>query len=509
MVRTRSNISGKTQETSTKDMKRSKKAKPNAPRRGISQTERADNPSVPENTGDPATIIMDPVPISQVPFQEIQERRASSDGDPPSPGNPNHLLVEDEEMVHSVPTAAELRENLIIEQIDEICPTIEQIGALNSSPSDRIEKNIHDLSNEERETEIPTEAPKIDFQPSLLNTEHITAPSVETMLPTPSGKTLRKRKRVDPFEGADPRAKRPNDFPISARPPREKLEDNEQITEALVNSQMLGTVTNIEPYEENVIYEFYSNLGTGTTTPSDPMYGKVYLRGNFYNFTPALINKYMSTSPREEEAEATSEQVAQELTAGNVSFEKNKIKAASLTSKYAILQKIALVNWMPSLHENTVKWSLAELLYKIGKGIKVNFGELVHSQIMNVIESGMPKASLIFPNLIHTLLVQQKFKHQRPTVPVKPLSISVKLRKGTHQNDLKTTTPKENPTDKTTLLKYFQKRLTEIEQEESWISKRHLELKEEKSEDTLVLMNTDEAPLNSNGSFMKKYRRIN
>nr|GLL31311.1 uncharacterized protein LOC109166667 [Ipomoea trifida] len=371
------------------------------------------------------------------------------------------------------------------------------------------------------------------------------------MVPTPSGKTLRKRRRVDPFEGSDPWAKRPDDFPISARPPRgqpnippprkerstkrkmreieeekswnseervgeseeisdhmgprthgkrasrkfttkekgkrvivedsdvqnspsclpkphskkfltkqnatkwdtiiarktinqkllvlEKLEDNEQITEALVNSQMLGTVTNIEPYEENVIYEFYSNLGTGTTTPSDPMYGKVYLRGNFYNFTPALINEYMCTPPREEEAEATSEQVAQELTARNVSFEKNKIKAASLTSKYAILQKIALVNWMPSLHENTVKWSLAELLYKIGKGIKVNFGEMV-------------------PN------------HE------------FKLRKGTHQNDLKTTTPKENPTDKTTLLKYFQKRLTEIEQEESWISKRHLELKEEKSE---------------------------
>nr|GMD45592.1 uncharacterized protein LOC109159961 [Ipomoea batatas] len=240
----------------------------------------------------------------------------------------------------------------------------------------------------------------------------------------------------------------------------QKLEDNEQISEALLNSQMLGTVTNIEPYEENAIYEFYSNLGTGTTTPSDPMYGKVYLRGNFYNFTPALINEYMGTSPREEEAEVTSERVAQELTAGNG----------------------PLVNWMPSLHENTVKWSLAELLYKVGKGIKINFGEMVLSQIMNFVESGLPKASLVFPNLIHTLLVQQKFKLQKPMVPVKPLSISVKLRRGTHQNDLKTITPKENPTDKTTPLKYFQKKLTEIEQEESWISKRHLELKEEKSE---------------------------
>nr|GLL37598.1 uncharacterized protein LOC109153798 [Ipomoea trifida] len=179
----------------------------------------------------------------------------------------------------------------------------------------------------------------------------------------------------------------------------EKLEDNEQISEALLNSQMLGTVTNIKPYEEKI---FYSNLGTGTTTSSDPMYGKVYLRGNFYNFTPALINEYMGTSPREEEVEVTSEQVAQELTAGNG----------------------PLVNWMPSLHENTVKWSLVELLYKVGKGIKINFGEM-------------------------------KFKLQKPIVLVKPLSISVKLSRGTHQNDLKTTTPKENPTDKTTLLKYF------------------------------------------------------
>ncbi|XP_031091077.1 uncharacterized protein LOC115996071 [Ipomoea triloba] len=420
MVRTRSNISGKTQETPTKDMKRSKKAKPQAPRRGISQTERVDSSSVPEYTGDPATIVMDPVPISQVPFQEIQESRASPDEDPLSP-------------------------------------------------------------------------------------EHLPTQNVETPVPTPStDKTQRKRKRVDPFEGADPRAKRAEDFPISARPPRgkpnippprkpkankKKQKETEEETswnsekeasETEEISENVGTrtrarkslrkhtakekgkgvaeeesVTNIEPYEESVIHEFYNNLGAGTSTPSDPMYGKIYLRGKFYDFTTSLINDYMGTSTTENSASINSEQVAQELTAGNVSFEKNKIKAASLTSKYAILQKIALVNGMPSLHENTIKLSLAELLYKIGKRIKINFGEIVHNQIMNLVGNGTPKASLIFPNLIYTLLVQQALKQQKPTIPVKTLSITIKLRKGTHQNDLTTTTPKEDPTDKTILLKYF------------------------------------------------------
>nr|GME03465.1 uncharacterized protein LOC109166667 [Ipomoea batatas] len=343
--------------------------------------------------------------------------------------------------------------------------------------------NTEHLTTQNVETPVPT------------RTKHFPTQNVEIPVPTPStDKTERKRKRVDPFEGADPRAKRPEDFPISARPPRgrpnvppprkpktnkkkqketeeeigwnsekeaseteeisenvgtrtrarkalrkhtakekgkavveeesgtqtnksnlpkpystkfltkqnatkwekfttkkiisqkllvlDKMKDSEQISKILTHSQLLGTVTNIESYEESVIHEFYNNLGAGTSTPSDPMYGKIYLRGKFYDFTPSLINDYMGTSTIENSTSINSEQVAQELTAGNVSFEKNKIKAASLTSKYAILQKIALVNWMPSLHENTVKWSLAELLYKIGKRIKINFGEIVHSQIM-------------------------------------------------------------------------------------------------------------------------------
>ncbi|XP_019171008.1 PREDICTED: uncharacterized protein LOC109166520 [Ipomoea nil] len=127
----------------------------------------------------------------------------------------------------------------------------------------------------------------------------------------------------------------------------DRLDNHEQITEALTNRNLLGTVTHVEPYDEHIIQEFllfYCNLTKETTKPSSSLYGKVYIRGNFYDFNPGIINNYMGTSNEEQSVQISSEQIALELTAGNVTFEKGKIKAASLTSKYAILQKIALVN---------------------------------------------------------------------------------------------------------------------------------------------------------------------
>nr|GME07834.1 histone H2B.V2-like [Ipomoea batatas] len=71
--------------SSTKNMRSSKRAKTQVPRRGTSQYDDTSSSPAPTYTGDPATIVMDPVPISQVPFQEIQESRASPIENPPSP----------------------------------------------------------------------------------------------------------------------------------------------------------------------------------------------------------------------------------------------------------------------------------------------------------------------------------------------------------------------------------------------------------------------------------------
>ncbi|XP_019175569.1 PREDICTED: uncharacterized protein LOC109170887 [Ipomoea nil] len=212
------------------------------------------------------------------------------------------------------------------------------------------------------------------------------------------------------------------------------------------------------------------------------MYGKVYVRGKFYDFNQELINEYLGSSNEDQGIQLESEQIALEITAGNVVFEKNKIKAASLTSKYAILQKIALVNWMPSLHESKVKRSLAELLYKIGKGIKVNLGTYIHSQITNIAEDSVSKTCLIFPSLIYSLLAKQGLKTHGPKVQINTINTTKKLRKGGHQNDLKPSAPSKNLTDQKILTKYFKKRLEELELSEKQILKRQMKIKEEKAE---------------------------
>ncbi|XP_019158016.1 PREDICTED: uncharacterized protein LOC109154744 [Ipomoea nil] len=447
---------------------------------------------------DLTTIIMDQVPISQVPFEEVQEHQN------PNPGNLTDELHGD--FTICLPTINETGDNTNCTQVEE---------------------------------------------------EHPMVGVVEPSSPPPlSDREQRKRRKSDPYEGADPRAKRPNDFPISARPPRitpnipppkqnnpkkqkEKITEEEQdwvpedLSEASVcdkahpekkkkklgikekgkqkvvsdadlsklpkpyspkflskeNSKTWkkilgekGSVINIDPYEEQAVKEFYCNLTKDSSSPSNPMYGKAYLRGKFYEFNPEIINNHLGTTSEEQGVQIESEQVIQELTTGNVSFDKNKIKAASLTSKYAILQKIALVNWMPSLHETTVKWSLAELLYKIGKGIKVNIGDIMYSQITNLTESSESKASLSFPNLIYSILSKQGLKSHGPKTQVKTINTTMKLKKGGHQNDLKASIPTEDPTDQKTLLKYFEKRLNELENSEKQILRKHMEIKEEKAE---------------------------
>ncbi|XP_019171101.1 PREDICTED: uncharacterized protein LOC109166667 [Ipomoea nil] len=466
------------------------------------------------------TTIMDPVPISQVPFSEIQ--------------NPNPGIF-----------------------------TVDLHGDLTISPSVEVELRENAIYTQEEE-----EQPTIDPPPP----------------PSLSDKEQRKKKRADPYEGADPRAKRPSDFPISARPPRrtpnippprqnnakkqrrkiieeeqdwtpdsvreetecgeeiaekkkkkltakdkgkqkvvsdadlsklpkpysskfltkenakrwnkfvdkkvisqkllvlDKLENSEQITEAITKTHLLGSVINIDPYDEQAVKEFYCNLTKGSTSPNNPMYEKAYLRGKFYDFNPEIINAHLGTPNEEQKIQIENEQIIQELTAGNVSFDKNKVKVASLTSKYAILQKIALVNWMPSLHKSTIKRSLAELLYKIGKGIQVNLGDIVYSQITKLAEGSETKALLIFPNLIHAILVKQGLKTQGPKTLVKTINTTTKLKKGSHQNDLKTSSPTDDPTDRQTLVKYFEKRLRELNDTEKQLLRKHMEIKEEKSE---------------------------
>ncbi|XP_019183086.1 PREDICTED: uncharacterized protein LOC109178044 [Ipomoea nil] len=535
---------------------------------------------------------MDPVPITQIPFEDIYSQPGNSSPPLESPLDDNPL-AESNPIAETEPTGSEGIFGELIVDLDKI---IHQQSE-NLVPQEKLPTNEEEIRESESNPEIRvTNSDTVDsFEKELdnISTElrvegHKTSPNE-----TNPDEFLRKRRRVDPYEGADPRAKRPCDFPISVGPPRripnippprmtrtakrkqkkvdddwenskecqnerskkpqvnvsknqgksrrkftskekgkqtakidvettlptpdlpqplnnqfqdrassnlwhktsqrkiipqklvnlENLKDGEHIIELLAQGKLLDTVTKIEPFEEKMIHEFYSNLKKESSVPSSPLYGKIYLRGNYYDFSPDVINTCYNTFEQDDQFNHNGDIITQEITAGNVVLEKKKIKAACLTSKYAILQKIALANWMPSLHENTVKWSLAELLYKVGKKIKISYGELVHQQIMNLAEIKSPKASLIFPNLIQTILTKQGLKTTKKNLQqIKTLNVSVKLKKGFHQNDLKTTSPEDDPMNTDMLQKYFQKRLNELNTSERYIKQRQLEIQEEKVE---------------------------
>ncbi|XP_019198177.1 PREDICTED: uncharacterized protein LOC109192002 [Ipomoea nil] len=478
-----------------------------------------------------------------------------------------------------MPIAADFGDNRIVNPNDLV---VQLRFAINRGWEPDMSSNVS--SEEEdipRESEIEghedSQNHEVNRPSSPKNDEQTTIDKTPNPIPR-ANKNPRKRKKVDPYEGADPRAKRPSDFPVRAGPPQrppnippkpekskktrkentedeqnwlaneeiessgcervrtraqkrtnleaskkrkqtqstiastkekgkqnvvssddmsnlpkphsttflsqesgklwkrsvekkiinqkllvtDKLDNLEQIQEVLISNQLLRTVTNIEPYDEEVIQEFYCNLTKTTTIPSSSI--------------------YLGTPETEQQIEINSEQVAKELIAGNVSFEKNKIKAASLTSKYAILQKIALANWIPSLHESTVKWTLAELLYKIGKGLKINMGAIIHTQVTNLAEDTKSNTSLISPNLIFAILTKQGLKTQGPKTTVKNINTTLRLRKGNHQNVLKSSAPKNNPLDSKTLINYFESRLTELEALEKQLLRKQLNIKEEKAE---------------------------
>ncbi|XP_019158204.1 PREDICTED: uncharacterized protein LOC109154920 [Ipomoea nil] len=524
-----------------------KKSSRRPPRRGTPVINKNLPLNHPQHSED---IIMDPIPITQIPFEDIY----------PPPGNPSlpleSSLTENPQLespsdpnAEEEPTGSEGIFGELIVDLDQIThqqgedllthektpASEEEIRKSESNPEIRVTNSDTIDSFEKELDEIPTEV-RID--------DHETAPNL-----TPSNlddqpskgdnpdEILRKRRRVDPYEGADPRAKRPyqgksqrkytskekgkqtaeidvettlptsdllpplnNQFQdkasnnlwhkISLRKiihqklvSLENLKDGEHIIEFLIQGRLLDIVTKIEPFEEKMIHGFYCNLKGESSVPSSPLYGKVYLREKYYDSSPDVINASYNTLKQDDQFNHNGDIIAQEITAGNVVLEKKNIKAACLTSKYAILQKISLSNWMPSLHENTVKWSLAELLYKVGKKVKINYGELVHQQVINLAENKSPKASLIFPNLIQTILTRQGLKTTKKKLqPIKALNVSVKLKKGSHQNDLRTTNPEDDPMNNEILRKYFQKRLNELNTSEKNIKQRQLKIQEEKVE---------------------------
>ncbi|KAK2421808.1 hypothetical protein QL285_032396 [Trifolium repens] len=228
-----------------------------------------------------------------------------------------------------------------------------------------------------------------------------------------------------------------------------------EVIDLILQAGLMKTVCEIGRCYEKLVKEFIVNIGEDCDNKLSKEYHQVFVRGKCVQFSPAVINAYLG---RREYGypgfEPTNNQVCKTITANQVKVWplKGKVPSVMLSVKYAILNRIGAVNWVPTSHTFTIATGLAKFIYAIGTSANVDFGSLIFDQIIEHGKSWAIKLAVSFPSLICEIILDQHPNILLPEdVPCKresPMTLSYKLFEGKHAADItvppKKTTPVEN-----------------------------------------------------------------
>ncbi|XP_057418703.1 uncharacterized protein LOC130712903 [Lotus japonicus] len=170
------------------------------------------------------------------------------------------------------------------------------------------------------------------------------------------------------------------------------------------------TVMDIRKCYEKLVKEFLVNLTDDVVIPGSAEFRKVYVRGKCVTFSPVVIDQALGRCAVEFfEEELSLDKVAKELTAGQVKKwpAKKLLSTGLLSVKYAILNRIGVVNWIPSHHTSAVSAIFAKLIYRIGTEIPFDFGSLVFAQTLKHAETCAVKLPISFPSLLTAIILKQ------------------------------------------------------------------------------------------------------
>ncbi|XP_057790983.1 uncharacterized protein LOC131008101 [Salvia miltiorrhiza] len=187
----------------------------------------------------------------------------------------------------------------------------------------------------------------------------------------------------------------------------------------LQDRSMWGTVVNVFPYDAEIVREFYVNLMTEAFDPKSVKYGKVFVRGKVFDFSPSAINKACYTAnTNTADVEVDDDEMTRELTGGKLKAWTSKFTTSTLSWKYSVLHKIAVYNWLPSKNNTALTKEQAEFIFKVGKPLAFNFGEQVFANISRAAFKSTSGSMLPFPSLIYNLLVKQELQEREEVVLV-------------------------------------------------------------------------------------------
>ncbi|KAF3583760.1 hypothetical protein F2Q69_00027943 [Brassica cretica] len=160
---------------------------------------------------------------------------------------------------------------------------------------------------------------------------------------------------------------------------------SEKIKRGLTSAERLAEQRLSQVYEATfqIVKEFYAALPGEMTRGPEVI---VTVRGQKYEFSPAMIDQYFYVSPLEGEEvkveatmdEVNSDELADFLTEGTQ--EMKNLTTSSLSPCKAALLVLAAYNWVPSSNKNVVSIDRAKLVYKMFHGVRVDIGVMVYNQ---------------------------------------------------------------------------------------------------------------------------------
>ncbi|XP_057447863.1 uncharacterized protein LOC130739555 [Lotus japonicus] len=146
---------------------------------------------------------------------------------------------------------------------------------------------------------------------------------------------------------------------------------------------LMKTVRDLGRCYEKLVREFIVNIPSDCEDESSEEFNKVFVRGKCVNLSPAVINEYLG---RNSEAVVEGESDLNEV-------------ASVITGK--LVKKWPKKGLLPSGKLT------AKLIFLIGTGAKVDFGQHVFEQIIKHVGSFVVKLPIMFPYLLIELILQQ------------------------------------------------------------------------------------------------------
>ncbi|XP_012831791.1 PREDICTED: uncharacterized protein LOC105952757 [Erythranthe guttata] len=197
------------------------------------------------------------------------------------------------------------------------------------------------------------------------------------------------------------------------------------ITDLLRRAGVYHTVSRIEHFESQIVYDFYANLARGISDCRSPFYERVYVFKRVYEFNSGRIAELFDLSTIGVVPPTVSDSVViSTLTGGRTGSW--PLDTTSLSMTYRLLFSIGSVNWFPTAHHGTLTRRRGLLLYYIGTATPFDMAQFLFEEIIDQAGSQSTAYSLPFPSLIYRLLCHQGYiRNRRNAVPSLPLPLSI------------------------------------------------------------------------------------